>query len=90
LPALGRPLACAEQVIGDARDVLPGRTVEKERYASAGVAEAMEVFVYVVAERWRNAGRVRCVKVPERGKWRIPGLEYQRVLKGGSPRPRKK
>ena len=79
LLALDRRLACIEQVIGEVRDVLLGRAVEKEWYTSADLAEAMEVSVYTVTERWCNAGRIHCVKDPESGKWKIPGREYQRL-----------
>jgi hypothetical protein len=86
LLALDRRLARIEQAIGEVRDVLLGRAVEQEWYSSADLAEAMEVSVYTVTERWCNQGRIHAEKDPSSGKWKIPASEYRRLLAGGSLR----
>ena len=53
-------------------------------------AEAMNVSVYTVAERWCNADRIECEKDPETAKWRIPGSEFRRLVKGGPLKPKDK
>ena len=70
--------------------LLEDKGVEKEWYSTTELAEAMKVSVYTVTERWCNAGRIDCEKEPSTGKWRIPGHEFRRLVKGGALRPRTK
>ncbi len=69
--------------------LLQGKETEKEWYSTSELAEAMDVSVYTIAERWCNGGRIECSKDPDTGKWRIPGEEFRRLVKGGQLKPRK-
>ena len=55
----------------------------KDWYSTAEVAEMMGVTRHTVQERWCNQGKVACEKDRRTGKWRIPGLEYERLRRGG-------
>lgn len=64
-----------------------GRVVpEKEWYTTTELAEAMGVSQYTVQAHWCANRRIECEKDPDTGKWRIPGREFQRLVKGGSLR----
>jgi hypothetical protein len=68
--------------------LLEDKGVEKEWYSTAELAEAMQVSVYTVTERWCNAGRIECEKDPDTRKWRISGNEFRRLVKGGALKPK--
>jgi hypothetical protein len=63
---------------------------QKDWYCTSEVAAALGVSQHTVQERWCNQGRIACEKDPDTGKWRIPGHELQRIVKGGGLRPGKK
>src|SRR5262249_7947837 len=68
--------------------LLENKGAEKEWDSTAELAEAMKGSVYTVTERWWNAGRIDCEKDPATGKWRIPGEEYRRLVRGGPLKPK--
>ncbi len=86
LAAFGDRLSAVEQAVTAICQVLGRGTVTKESYSTAELAEAMGVSTYTVAERWCNAGRIKCMKDPVANRWRIPADEYRRLVAGGSPR----
>src|SRR5947207_3312011 len=88
LVAFGQDLSDLRQAVAEVQAFLRGQTVVKEWYSTTELADAMSVSVYTVAERWCNAGRIECEKDPDSGKWRIPGHEFQRLVRGGPLRPR--
>ena len=90
LMGFGQRLATIEQTVVDMHRMLQAKAVEKEWYSTAELAEAMGVSQYTVQERWCNAGRIECEKDPDNGKWRIPGHEYLRLVKGGRLRAKGK
>jgi hypothetical protein len=87
LVSLGQRLANIEQALAELRHLLRHQDVVKEYYSTGEVAEAMGVSVYTVAARWCAEGRIECEKDPNTGKWRVPGREFERLVKGGGWRP---
>lgn len=61
---------------------------EKEFYTTAELATVMNVTVYTVSARWCGGGRIEAVKDAATGRWKIPGGEYRRLVRGGGMRPR--
>jgi hypothetical protein len=90
LMAFGERLAAIEQTVADMHRLLQHQAVEKEWYSTTELAEAMGMSVYTVTERWCHAGRIECEKDPATGKWRIPGHEFRRLVKGGPLKPKGK
>jgi hypothetical protein len=92
LVGFGQRLASLEHVVGDIRHLLESQVVErdlKDWYDTGELADALGVSQHTVQARWCSAGRVECHKDPVSGQWKIPGREYQRLVKGGALRPRK-
>jgi hypothetical protein len=89
LMAFGQRLMSVEQVVTEMHDILRRQVVQKEWYSTPEVAEAMGVSQYTVQARWCHAGRIKCEKDPATGRWRIPGREVQRLLRGGAVGPKK-
>jgi hypothetical protein len=87
LMTLGERLAAIEQTVTDMHRLLQHQAVEKEWYSTTELAEAMGVSQFTVQERWCNQGRIECQK-DDRGKWRVPGREFRRLVKGGPLQPK--
>jgi hypothetical protein len=77
-------LTSIEEIVTDMHQFLQHQAVEKEFYTTAEVAQAMQVSVYTVCARWCKQGRIACEKDRDTGKWRIPGSEFRRLVKGGA------
>jgi hypothetical protein len=90
LSSFGQELADIKAAVTDVQQMLRHQPVGKEWHSTGELAEAMGVSVYTVAERWCNGGRIACEKDPDTGKWRIPGAEFERLVRGGGLKPRKK
>ena len=92
--SLGERLADIEQLVIAIHDRLETRRPQeewKEWYDTGELAQALGVSQHTVQARWCSVGRVECEKDPGSGKWRIPGREFRRLVKGGSlRRPRTK
>lgn len=69
------------------RALIESQKVEKEWYTTDELAKALGKAQWTVQEKWCNRGRIDCEKDPDTGKWRIPGSEFRRLVKGGSLRP---
>ena len=59
-------------------------------YTTGELAATLGVSQYTVQVRWCAEGRIECEKDPDTKKWRIPATEYDRLVRGGSPRARPK
>jgi hypothetical protein len=90
LMTFGQRLANIEQTVAEVQRLLRHQSFEKDWYTTTELAEALGVTQYTVQERYCNARRIACEKDPATGKWRIPGAEYRRLVKGGAPRPKAK
>jgi hypothetical protein len=88
LASLGQRLASIEETVTETHRLLEQGVAAKEWYSTSELAEAMGLSQYTVQARWCNAARIECEKDPETGKWRIPGSEFRRLVKGGGLRPR--
>jgi hypothetical protein len=86
---LSHKLASIEETMMETHRLLKQKAIDKEAYSTSELAEVMGVSRYTVQERWCNAGRIECEKDSETGKWRIPGHEYDRLVRGGKLRPRR-
>ena len=75
--------------LADLKRMHEEQTSAKDWYSTSDLAELMGVSQYTAQERWCNGGRIACEKNPETGKWRIPASEYERLRRGGNPRPGK-
>src|SRR5687767_11517311 len=89
LTSFGRRLEAIEEAVGAIRRLVGDRAVEKERYTTSDLAEALNVSQYTVTERWCNAGRIEAEKDPDTGKWHIPAREFDRLVKGGGLKPKR-
>ncbi|MGO8746707.1 MAG: helix-turn-helix domain-containing protein [Thermoguttaceae bacterium] len=72
-----------EQSVANMAEMLQSRKPEKEWYTTAEVAELLGKKDYTIREKWCHRGRIKAEKDPATGRWRIPGDEVQRLLKGG-------
>ena len=91
LSDLGKRMSALERCVADLCDVLQrGQPSGKQWYTTTELAQALKKSQFTVQERWCNDGRIECEKDPESGKWRIPGNEYQRLLGGGTLKPKRK
>ncbi|MBI3407204.1 MAG: hypothetical protein HY040_02460 [Planctomycetes bacterium] len=88
LTSFGQQLSSISTIVLDLHQTLHKTPGLKEWYSTSEMAAAMGVSVYTVSVRWCNTNRIDCKKDPHSGKWRIPGHEYQRLIKGGSLKPR--
>lgn len=86
ISGLERQVVFLSSEITTLKELLGEQGAQKDWYSTAEVAEIMGVSQYTVQERWCNCGRVECEKDPNSGKWRIPGLEFERLRRGGKPR----
>jgi hypothetical protein len=89
LAGLVERVAGLEEAVGRLSTVA-GRTTAKEWYTTGDLAAALGVSQYTVQARWCAEGRIECEKAPLTNKWRIPAKEYERLVRGGSLRVRKK
>jgi hypothetical protein len=89
LMSFGQRLMNIEQVVREMHDILERQAIQKQWYGTTELAAAMGVSQYTVQERWCNAGRIDCEKDPATGKWRIPGHEFQRLVRGGAVKAKK-
>ena len=89
LLAMNEQLSALRDEVAEVRHVVDGISVENEKewYTTKEVAELMGVSRHHVTERWCNQARIECDKDPQSGQWRIPGYEYDRLRRGGKPRP---
>jgi hypothetical protein len=62
----------------------------KDWYSTGDLAAALGVSQYTVQARWCAEGRIECEKDPLTNKWRIPAGEYERLVRGGSPKAKRK
>src|SRR2546423_1113490 len=83
LRTFGQRLTSIEQVVTEMHQMLQHQNVEKDWYTATELAQAMNVTQYTVQERWCNQGRIAAEKDPDTGKWRIPGDEFRRLVRGG-------
>jgi hypothetical protein len=90
LTAFGTRLTTIEQAVQEVRQQLAHQAVEKDYYTTTDLAAAMGVSVYTVTERWCNRGRIECEKDPDTNRWRIPGHEFQRLVRGGTRKAKTK
>ncbi|MFO0823772.1 MAG: hypothetical protein U0792_11750 [Gemmataceae bacterium] len=88
--ALSRRLSAIEEALATVLRHLREGAAEpfKEWYSTTEVATAMGVTVYTMSARWCAEGRVEAVKDRQTGKWKIPGHEYRRLVRGGGLRPK--
>ncbi len=84
LSALERQVAELSGQLEEMKDVSQTASV-KDWYTTGELAQAMGVTGHTIRERWCNQGRIECEKDPATGKWRIPGREFERLRRGGSP-----
>lgn len=89
LRTFGQDLLNIRALVAELHQTLRKGPDLKEWYSTSELAEAMGVSVYTVSVRWCNAQRIESEKDPITGKWRIPGHEFQRLVKGGSLQPTK-
>lgn len=90
LKVFGQELTSIKVLLDEIHRVIRHQAIEKDWYASGELAAAMGVTVFTVTERWCNRGRIDAQKDPATGKWRIPGREFQRLVRGGGLRPKGK
>ena len=94
-PLLQALLSMSEQLrtirdeLAEVRDAIDTMGVinTKDWYTTSDLAQLMGVSRHHVTVRWCNSGRIECEKDATTGKWRIPGSEYERLKRGGNPRP---
>ena len=84
LDAVGRAVAELHELIG--RQSPPA----KLWYTTGELAGAIGLSQYTIQAHWCAEGRIECEKDPDTKKWRIPATEYDRLVRGGSPRARPK
>jgi hypothetical protein len=90
LMGFGQQLSSIIQVVTEMHQLLEHQAVQKEWYTTTELADALGVTQYTVQERYCNAGRIECEKDPDTGKWRVPGREFQRLVRGGGLKPKGK
>jgi hypothetical protein len=90
LMMLGQRLVALEEKVMEIHQTIMDQRVQKEWYSTSEVAEALDKSHYTVQERWCNDGRIECEKDPNSGKWRIPGHEFQRLVGGGTLKPKRR
>lgn len=87
LVGLSQRLTTIEQVVADMQRSFKKYAHEKNWYTTSELARALGVTQFTIQERWCNAGRIECVKDEATGRWRIPGREFRRLVRGGSLKP---
>jgi len=78
-----------EEKVADMHGLMSEQRIEKEWYSTDELAKAMDRSPYTIRERWCNEKRIECEKDPDSGKWRIPGEEFRRLVKGGAIKPKR-
>jgi hypothetical protein len=89
LTTLDHRLAGLEESVADVQRLLQHQAIQKEWYSTTELAAALHVTQHTVQERWCNGGRIEAEKDPDTGKWRIPGREFRRLVKGGTLKSKK-
>jgi len=79
------PLGDMKDDLEDLKGMVEGMTVLKDYYTTREVAELMGVTQHTVQVRWCAEGRIDCDKDPNTGRWRVSGIEYDRLRRGGKP-----
>ena len=87
---LGQRLTTMEEKVAEIHQVVLNQRVQKEWYTTNELAEALDKSHFTIQERWCNDGRIECEKDPNSGKWRIPGIEFRRLVGGGALKPKRR
>jgi hypothetical protein len=88
--SINQRLANLEHLMMEVHEVILAQRIEKEWYTTTELADALGKSQYTIQERWCNEGRIECEKNPESDKWRIPGYEFRRLVRGGELKPKRK
>ncbi len=71
--------------MAELREAVDAIPVQKDFYSTREVADLLGVTQHTVQVRWSAKGQTECEKDSTTRRWRIPGLEYERLRRGGKP-----
>ena len=81
------PLSDLPERVAELQESLDAMTQQKDWYSTAEVSTLTGKTQHTIQVRWCAEGRIEAEKDPATGHWRIPGHEYERLRRGGKPRP---